>query len=315
MIVRQRPSFIMLFVIFKGSVLSRILLKLSATVLMASLVTVSAGTIWGIKITLTPIPFTLIGLALAIFLGFRNSAAYDRYWEGRKLWGELVIVSRNLTRQVLTLITAESDTTASGSTLSDDLRRRMVYRCIAFAHALRHHLRRSDPLPELERLLVPEEAHALRGAFNRPDFLLRQMAADLRRSLDEKRTSQLFVTSMDASLNHQATVLAACERIEQTPIPFSYTLLLHRTAHLYCLLLPFGLVDSIGFMTPFVVGIVSYTFFGLDALGDELEEPFGLLPNDLPLAAICRTIEINLREALGETDLPEPMAPIDYCLL
>ena len=84
---------------------------------------------------------------------------------------------------------------------------------------------------------------------------------------------------------------------------------------MYCFLLPFGLVDHIGFMTPFVVGIVAYTFFGLDALGDEIEEPFGLLPNDLPLDAICRTIEINLRESLGETDLPPPLQAVDYCLL
>ncbi|MCY1165805.1 Bestrophin, RFP-TM, chloride channel [compost metagenome] len=108
---------------------------------------------------------------------------------------------------------------------------------------------------------------------------------------------------------------ASCERIKSSPLPFSYTLLLHRTAYMYCFLLPFGLVDTIGFMTPFVVGIVAYTFFGLDALGDEIEEPFGLLPNDLPLDAICRAIEIDLRESLGETNLPKPLEPVDYCLL
>jgi putative membrane protein len=108
---------------------------------------------------------------------------------------------------------------------------------------------------------------------------------------------------------------AACERIRNTPIPFSYTLLLHRTAYLYCFLLPFGLVDTIGFMTPFVVAIVAYTFFGLDALGDEIEEPFGCSANDLPLEAICRGIEITLRESLGEKDLPKPFRPVDYQLL
>ena len=111
-----------------------------------------------------------------------------------------------------------------------------------------------------------------------------------------------------------AAAAASCERIKGTPIPFSYTLLLHRTAYLYCFLLPFGLVDSIGFMTPFVVGIVAYTFFGLDALGDEIEEPFGTEPNDLALDAICRTIEINMLEALGAPDVPEALAPVDYCL-
>ena len=107
---------------------------------------------------------------------------------------------------------------------------------------------------------------------------------------------------------------ASCERIRNTPVPFSYTLLLHRTAYLYCFLLPFGLVDTTGFMTPFVVAIVAYTFFGLDALGDEIEEPFGLESNDLPLYTLCRAIEINLRESLGETDLPPPLLPVDYLL-
>jgi putative membrane protein len=124
-----------------------------------------------------------------------------------------------------------------------------------------------------------------------------------------------MLRATDERLTSLATVLAACERIRNTPLPFAYTLLLHRTAYLYCFLLPFGLVDTIGAMTPLVVAIVSYTFFGLDALGDEIEEPFGDLPNDLPLDAMSRTIEINLREAMGETDLPPPLVPVDYCLM
>jgi putative membrane protein len=141
------------------------------------------------------------------------------------------------------------------------------------------------------------------------------MAFDLRSSFDEQRTSEYFVARMDESLAGLASVIGGCERIKSTPIPYSYTLLLHRTAYLYCYLLPFGLVDSIGYMTPFVVGIVSYTFFGLDALGEELEEPFNTASNSLPLTALCRSIERDLREAMGESDLPEPLQPVDYCLL
>jgi putative membrane protein len=110
-------------------------------------------------------------------------------------------------------------------------------------------------------------------------------------------------------------VIAGCERIRLTPLPFAYTLLLHRTAYLYCFLLPFGLIDTVGLATPLVVAIVSYTFFGLDVLGSEIEEPFGILVNDLPLTALCRMLEINLREALGERDLPPIIEPVDYCLL
>jgi ion channel-forming bestrophin family protein len=119
---------------------------------------------------------------------------------------------------------------------------------------------------------------------------------------------------MDATLSALATVAAACERIKNTPMPFPYTLLLHRTAWLYCFLLPFGLVDVVGFMTPFVVAIVAYTFFGLDALGDEIEEPFGLAMNHLPLDALCREVEMNLLEALGGKELPERLVPVDHLL-
>ena len=124
-----------------------------------------------------------------------------------------------------------------------------------------------------------------------------------------------MAAEMEENLTALAAVQAGCERIRATPLPFAYTLMLHRTAYLYCLLLPFGLVDSIGFATPLVVGLISYTFFGLDALGDEIEEPFGRLANDLPLDSLCRRLEIDLRAALGETELPPLLQPVDFCLM
>ena len=99
-----------------------------------------------------------------------------------------------------------------------------------------------------------------------------------------------------------------------TPLPFAYTLLLHRTAYLFCFILPFGFADTLGWATPLAAMLVAYTFFGLDALGEELEEPFGLMPNNLPISAYATTIEIHLRSALGETDLPPMPVPIDYVL-
>jgi putative membrane protein len=140
------------------------------------------------------------------------------------------------------------------------------------------------------------------------------MGMNLRLCLKEGRIEPCLAASIDTTLSAMTAAAASCERIKNTPIPFSYTLLLHRTAYIYCFLLPFGLVDSIGFMTPFVVAIVAYTFFGLDALGDEIEEPFGAEPNDLPLDAICRAIEIDLRTALRDKQVPAPLAAVDYCL-
>ena len=313
MIVRGRPSGLQLFLVLRGSILHQIWKVLLINIVLATLVTLNHGDLFRLKITLTAIPFTLIGLPLAIFLGFRNNAAYDRYWEGRKLWGEIALQSRNFSRQCLSLIEyAEPLNAAAGL---KDLRVRMVYRAIAFSHALRHLLRDTDAGNELKPLLTQHEWQHSANTTHIPDYLMHQMGNDLRLCMNEKRLDGCLAAAMDTTLSAMTAAAAACERIKSTPIPFSYTLMLHRTAYLYCFLLPFGLVDTIGFMTPFVVGIVAYTFFGLDALGDEIEEPFGTSPNDLALEAICRSIEINLREAIGDKLRLEPLEPVNYCLI
>jgi putative membrane protein len=312
MIVRDRPSGLRMFLLLRGSVLPRILPSLFVNTVIATLVTLNHGDLFALKITLTTIPFSLIGLPLAIFLGFRNTAAYDRFWEGRKLWGELLLRSRNFSRQCQSLISGAQPVQASlGLT---DVRVRMVYRAIAFAHALRLHLRDDPVITELQPLLLEAEWQQLAESSNKPDFLMLCMGDDLRACLQDGRIEGCLAASLDTTLSAMTAAAASCERIKSTPIPFSYTLLLHRTAYLYCFLLPFGLVDSIGFMTPFVVAIVAYTFFGLDALGDEIEEPFGKEANDLPLDAICRTLEINLRESLGDEHVPAPLTPVHYSL-
>jgi putative membrane protein len=302
MIVRDRPSPLRLFLIVRGSVLPNIWKSLFFTALLAIAVTWTHGTVWGHKIAIGAIPFTLMGLPLAIFLGFRNNAAYDRYWEGRKQWGELVLRSRNLARQCLSLV---DDAEAAA---------RMVRRAIAYAHALRHRLRRSEPGPDVAPWLAAAEWERVRLQPNLPLALMLEMGADMKQCLREGRIDACLVPAIDASLSAMTGVAAACERIHGTPIPFSYSLLLHRTAYLYCVLLPFGLVDAIGDLTPLVTLLVAYTFFGLDALGDEIEEPFGTADHDLPLDAICRTIEIDLRAALGDPDLPPPLLPVAYRL-
>ncbi len=311
MIVRDRPSGWLLFFVVRGSIVPKVGPQILAVMFIAAVVSYFHGVVFHHNLTFTAVPFTIVGLALSIFLGFRNSAAYDRYWEGRRLWGELLVTGRVLARQVNSLM-------AAGPTATHDevvgLRRRMIYKTIAFAHALRHRLRDSDAKDDLARFLDEEDLHSVLASINPPAAILRNLGGDLRHCLTHGLIADPLAVNLDASLNTLDRILGNCERIKSTPIPFSYTLLLHRTAYLYCFLLPFGLVDTVGLVTPIVAGLVSYTFFGLDALGDEIEEPFGTSPNDLPLAAISRSIEIDLREALGETDLPNPLLPKDYYL-
>ena len=312
MIVRDRPSGLRLFLLLRGSVLPRILPTLILNTLVATLVTLSHGDLFHLKITLTTIPFSMIGLPLAIFLGFRNSAAYDRYWEARKLWGDLVVKSRNLARQCQSLIGGGPPATACLGL--GDVRVRMILRAIAYACALRDLLRETERGGEYRQFLQDAEWRRLQHASNKPEQLMLAMGADLGSCLQQGRIDPCLAVAIDNTLSAMVLAAASCERIKGTLIPFSYTLLLHRTAYLYCFLLPFGLVDTIGFMTPFVVAIVAYTFFGLDALGDEIEEPFGTDANDLALDSICRSIEITLREALADSDIPLPHQAENYCL-
>jgi len=308
MIVRERPSGLTLFLLMRGSILPRIRNVLLFNIALATAVTITHGMLFQFKVTLSPIPFSLMGLPLAIFLGFRNTAAYDRYWEARKLWGELLLRSRNLARQCLHLVDAPPPGTP-------DVRARMLYRAAAFCHALRLQLRGNADTADVEALISADEWRAIAPASNRSAALMLKMGEDLASARRAGLVDSQMAAQIDNTLSAMTSAGASCERISSTPVPFSYTLLLHRTAYAYCFLLPFGLVDTLTFMTPVVVAIVAYTFFGLDALGDEIEEPFGDAPNDLPLDALCRSIEIGLREALGETDLPPPLQPVDYCLM
>jgi putative membrane protein len=310
-IVRGRPHGAQLLYIIRGSVLPHIAWELAVCTGVALVITLTHGFVYQWKITLTTVPFTLIGLALAIFLGFRNNAAYDRYWEGRKLWADLVYRARSFAREVQTLLHYDAPARLQDV---DDPRRTLILRTIAFASTLRHQLRGSDAAPDVRRLLGAEESRAFGAVRCGSEYLLREMGSALGAELRAGRLDAPVAADLDQSLTAMAAVAASCERIKNTPIPFPYTLLLHRTAWLYCFLLPFGLVDMVGFMTPFVVAIVAYTFFGLDALGDEIEEPFGLADNHLPLDALCRDIEINLLEALGERELPPPLVAVNLRL-
>ena len=302
MIVRPRPGTLGLLYILRGSVVPRIAPRVLAISAMAALVA------WGAQVrpawmpAFPAAPFTLMGVALSIFIGFRNNACYDRWWEARKQWGALVTEMRAFARLSVTTLPDE------------DTRQRVLRRTIAFAHCLAGRLRGEATLEALRPWLLEAEWRALQGRRNEPSVILREIGADLTREMREGRISDIIYQLFDTRLTAMVGVQAACERIQGTPLPFAYTLLLHRTAYLVCLLLPFGLVGSLGLITPLVTAVLAYAFFGLDALGDEIEEPFGMMENDLPLNALVRVIEIDVLEALDEPVLPQALRPERFVL-
>ncbi|PKO58036.1 MAG: hypothetical protein CVU25_05940 [Betaproteobacteria bacterium HGW-Betaproteobacteria-19] len=302
MIVRPRPHWLHLLFVRHGSIIYRIFPQLLFTTGLAAVVVLAHGQLFHWKVTLTSSPFSLMGVALAIFLGFRINASYDRYWEARKLWGRLLIEARNLTRQALTL-------TSAGEGVRD-----FALTQIAFVRTLRNQLR-GRPLAEgLDGLMSPERIERLAASRFAPNLVLLWLSEWVRDRRERGEIDPILAQRMETPLGGFSDVLGGCERIASTPLPFTYSVILHRTVYLYCMMLPFGLVDAIGLMTPVVVAFVSYTFFALEALSDEIEEPFGNMPNDLPLDAMTAGIEASLREMLGEAPAPAMLPDARYVL-
>lgn len=297
MIIRERKNWWKMLFIWQGSVLPKIMPRLFILAVFSVVIYIYHGSLFSYKVTLNPTSFTLVGLALAIFLGFCNTTAYDRFWEGRKLWGALVNDSRSFVRQVMSYTGAK----ASEQELAVKL-------TIAHAWALNHELRNTDAMPELRRLLPEQYATALESAKYKPVMLLKHLGDWLNQAQNDGKIDSITKMGMDQNLDKLSDIIGGCERIANTPIPFPYHVLLHRTVYIYCFLLPFGLIDTIGWMTPIMVTFIGYTFMALDAIVDEIAEPFGLESNDLALNSICRTIEHSLLETAG---LPVPDAAIN----
>lgn len=299
MIIRPRPHWLRMLFVLRGSVVPQIAPQLIAVTALAVAVTVLHGQVLQWKIPLNFVPFSLIGLTLAIFLGFRNSTSYARYWEARTLWGALLTESRSLLRMALTQVDGPPGN-------AQPLARRLM----AFVHALRHQLRGTDPTGDLRRLLPDGDCERLAGARYQPAVLLLMAGEWLQAQRQAGRLAPAIVPAMEAPLDRLSQALGGCERIAGTPIPFTYAVMIHRTIYIYCILLPFGLVDALGLMTPVIVAFLAYTFFALEALGTEIEEPFGTEPNDLALDAMSAAVEASLREMLGEALPPvSPPAP------
>jgi putative membrane protein len=302
MIVRPRLHWFRMLLVMRGSILFDIAPQLLITTAFAVLVTACHGRVFTWTVPMTFVPFSLIGLTLAIFLGFRNNASYARYTEARALWGSVLIESRALARQSMTL------------TVDRTRGRALVYRVIAFAHALRHQLRGTEPFPDLARLLSADECERLMVARFRPAVLLLMIGEWLRDMREQRLIDPVLVPAMEYPMARLGEALGGCERLAGTPIPFTYSVIIHRIIYLYCFLLPFGLLDSISVMTPLAVAFIAYTFFALEALSSELEEPFGKAPNALALDALCWSIETSLRETLGERDFAPSPRPVGYVL-
>jgi putative membrane protein len=301
-IVRPRPHWIRLLFVRRGSLIHRIYGQQLFVFALSCAVVFAHGQLFLWKVPLNASPFSLMGVAFAIFLGFCINASYDRYWEARKQWGSVLVDARNLARQAQTFIAPARDV------------RPFVLGLIGFASTLRNQLRGKPATADTEGLLAEDLRQQLVNARSAPTLVLLWLGRWLQDCRQANLLEPMLALKMENSLDGLSLAMGSCERIANTPLPFAYSVVLHRSVYLYCALLPFGLVDSIGVMTPLVVTFVSYTFFALEALSDEIEEPFGVAANDLALDAIVAGINASLREMLGDVPPPAPLPDSNFVL-
>jgi ion channel-forming bestrophin family protein len=226
---------------------------------------------------------TLTGVALGLLLVIRTNASYERFWEGRKLWGGILNESRNLGRTATAFLRDRPH-----------LLRPIILWAAAFPYASMNSLRGARGLGTIESQLPKEEVSAALSARHVPSFVARRITDLLVRARNEGHLTDYLLANIDGNVQQLIDYVGGCERIQKTPLPFAYVVHLRRALILYCLTLPFALVDSYGWSTILDTLLITYVLFGIEEIGVEIENPFGTDDNDLPLEQICSTIEQNL---------------------
>ncbi len=259
------------------------------------------------ELDLPTLPVTVVGAAIGIFVSFRTNACYDRWWEGRKLWGRLINTSRHFCTQVLTLLPTEEGKTGHASALQKEL----IHRHIAYVHALRLLLRQQDFDQDEDWLPLRDdlELHDLTRQSNPTHALLHQQSQVLSQLAAEGRLDERRLQSLDQSISALLDIQGGCERIKKTPFPRTYGYLASRLVWAYSIMFPLAVVDRLVWVTVPVTVLVCLSFTLINEAGRVLEDPFTLFWPALPLSALSRTIDVNLRERLGEAELPPLLTP------
>lgn len=257
----------------------------------------------GFSIGLAPTASVLLNLVLGLLLVFRTNTAYERFWEGRRLWGNLINNIRNLARHIWVIIleNEESDRREKEATL--DL-------LAAFAVAMKTHLRQEVLGEEIAVLLSPTR-YAKLQQMNNPSLEIALWIQDYLQHQYHRRCVNLHqLSDMQQLLNNMVDTLGGCERILRTPIPLAYAIHLRQLLLIYCLLLPFQFVREFGWYTIIFVAILSFTLFGVEEIGIEIENPFGRDPNDLKLDNFCATIHVNINDLKKVEPLSAKFPPL-----
>jgi putative membrane protein len=297
----------------------------------------------GTDISLPFLPLSTIGIAVAFYISFKNSRSYDRFWEGRKVWGSIVNLSRIWSNQVLSYITNPPGQPVYSAGQLHDIQQALIYRHLAWVNALRIQLRHTTMMDRINLTYMPdlnlrneEDCEEKIGAFldsteyedvikkvNMNSQLLRNQGDALKKLAAEGCIDNFIYCDLMKTLQDLYERQGACERIKNTPFPRQYASFSHLVVWLFVLLLPLGLLREFAMIednvalwqaVPYSV-LISWIYTMMEIIGDSSEDPFENYIHDVPMTALCRIIEIDLREMLGETNLPSKLQPVNDVLL
>ena len=262
-------------------------------------------------------PIGVLGSALAIFIAFRNNSAYGRWWEARQIWGGIVNSSRVLARLLITFTDSHAHQDNYQKERSEAFKQGMVLRCIAWVHALRLHLRRQEEWGILKPFLPDAEFQELLGTQNKPSYLQLIIGKEIYRAMGNGILGGFDSFQMEGQMLALANYQGSAERIKNTPLPRQYDYFTRLFVVLFVALLPFGMLgffqteplrELAWLSIPFSV-LLSGVFVIMERTGAANEDPFENRITDVPLTAICNAIERDLKEMLGEKNLPPASVP------
>jgi len=240
---------------------------------------------------------TILGTVISLLLAFKSNQAYDRWWEARTLWGAIVNDVRSFTRQLLTFVDAPYHEGEQKAFVD-----RVAKRQIAWCFALSRNLRRQDPLQGLEKYLSKEDLEYLSKYDNVPVAILELQGADIRSAYKLGWINEFQQVALDETLTRFSNEMGGCERIKNTVFPATYAAYIHFSVLLFVLLLPFGLIEYFGIVEVPVVIAIATSFFLIESMAINLQDPFENKPTDTPTITISRTIERDVVQMLKEKE-------------
>jgi len=252
---------------------------------------------YDLNVSIATTEVSMLGIALSILMGFRVSSAYDRWWEARKIWGSVVNNSRSLTRQLIAF--------THHSSVTRKLLENIVNRHIAFVYSMSSRLRQQNPENLIKPFLETEEFDQVKSKTNIPNILLLHNMYAIKKLQHDKHISDTELFRLEETILHLTNDLGGAERIKNTPFPVPYSYFTSLLVHLFAMLVPFGMVDSFGYLTIPVAMCAIFIFLVIEQIAVEIQDPFSNRENDTPVTAISQNIEFDLKEMLGDTNLPE----------